>query len=161
MRRWPVELWKMLTRVSIGYMFVSGAVGKIANLGRFRDDFAAWGAPLPSISAPVTAWVELIAGVMLIVGLLTWMAALALSAIMAGAIWLSVVPGLAGQSTAEFFSNFFYSPEWLLLLVLGAVAWVGAGTLSCDNRLRHANLLVAGHKWNFADPRGLSSAVGA
>lgn len=129
--------WLLVARVSVGLMFANSGWGKIAAPDRFRADFEAWSVPLPSLAAPATAWAELILGTLLLAGLLTRVAAAGLGLTMVGALWFSVAPGVAEKSTTTFgfLGNFFYAPEWLLILVSAAIALVGAGRFSVDAAL--------------------------
>ncbi|CAM4195681.1 DoxX family protein [Nocardia ninae] len=133
------DIWLLCCRISVGLMFLIGAVKKVTDLDWFRDEFVALGAPFPHLTAPVTAWIELVGGALLILGAFTRVAAAALAATMVGALWLSVIPAI-GKNFHTFpdrVSNFFYAPEWLLLLILALLVSMGAGRASVDSR-RHA-----------------------
>jgi putative oxidoreductase len=131
------DLWLLVARASIGVMFFISGWGKAANPKKFAADFAAWGIPEPDLASTVTAWAELILGALLVLGLLARLAAAGLAITMAGAIFYSVWPTAMGASTTPtgFVSQFFYSPEWLLLLVLLAVAGAGPGRFALDEPL--------------------------
>ena len=47
-------------RLTIGFMFFSGAVGKLGDLGKFTAMFVSLGIPAAQILAPVTAVVKLL-----------------------------------------------------------------------------------------------------
>ena len=113
-------------------MFFLSGWGKVANPQKFAADFAAWGIPEPDLASTVTAWVELVLGALLVLGLLTRLAAAGLAVTMLGAIYYSVWPAAVEASTTipGFLSQFFYSPEWLLLLVLLALAGAGPGPVA-------------------------------
>ncbi|MEC4614797.1 DoxX family protein [Tsukamurella tyrosinosolvens] len=128
------DLWLLVARASVGVMFFLSGWGKVANPKRFAADFAAWGIPEPDLASTVTAWAELVLGALLVLGLLTRFAAAGLAVTMLGAIYYSVWPAAVEASTTipGFLSQFFYSPEWLLLLVLLALAGAGPGRFALD-----------------------------
>lgn len=128
------DIWLLVARASVGVMFFLSGWGKVANPKRFAADFAAWGIPEPDLASTVTAWAELVLGALLVLGLLTRFAAAGLAVTMVGAIYYSVWPAATEASTTVtgFLSRFFYSPEWLLLLVLLALAGAGPGRFALD-----------------------------
>ena len=127
----------LLTRLTVGFMFANSGWGKIANLESFVNEFAEWGIPAPSVTAPAAAWAELIAGALLMIGLATRLAALAMAAVMAGALFIVVAPPIVEEASTltGVGSNLFYAPEWLLLLIFITLAATGAGTWSVDRIL--------------------------
>ncbi|WP_019202113.1 DoxX family protein [Tsukamurella sp. 1534] len=128
------DLWLVVARASVGVMFFLSGWGKAANPKKFAADFAGWGIPEPDLASTATAWAELILGALLVLGLLTRIAAAGLAVTMAGAIFYSVWPAAMEASTTPtgFLSQFFYSPEWLLLLVLLALVGAGPGRFALD-----------------------------
>jgi putative oxidoreductase len=124
-------------RLSIGFMFFSGAVGKLGDLGKFTAMFNGLGIPGAPVVAPAVAIVELVGGVALMLGLATRATSLVLALDMAGALMTDIGPGLAEKyaSVWSFLSNLFYSPEWLLTGVLLFFVCVGAGSASLDARI--------------------------
>ena len=56
-------LANLLLRLSIGFMFFSGAVGKLADLGKFTVMFNGLGIPGAPVVAPAVAIIELVGGV--------------------------------------------------------------------------------------------------
>ncbi|GGM40821.1 hypothetical protein GCM10012275_09700 [Longimycelium tulufanense] len=124
----------LVLRVSIGFMFASGAVGKLADLAAFTRLFEQLGVPQASWAAPVVALIELVGGLGLMAGAATRLSALALAAIMIGATLTAVAPPLHDKypTTWDFLSNLFYSPEWLLACLLAWLVCAGAGKASVD-----------------------------
>lgn len=124
----------LIARVSVGFMFASGAVRKVQEPEWFASTFVSAGIPFPELLSVVTAWTELILGVTLILGVLTRVSAVVLAAVMVGAAVTEIVPALLAQypQPVRFFSNFFYSAEWLLILLLLFVALLGAGRIAGD-----------------------------
>jgi putative oxidoreductase len=127
-------------RLTIGFMFFSGAVGKLGDLDKFTTMFVGLGIPAAQVLAPVTAAVELDGGATLMLGLATRLVSLALAGIMVGALITDIGPHLAQKFPAlwGFFSNLFYAPEWLLVGLLLWLVCVGAGKASLDTLIaRH------------------------
>jgi hypothetical protein len=56
-------------RVTVGFMFFSGALGKLDDLGKFTAMFVRLGIPAAQVLAPVMAVVELVGGAALMPGL--------------------------------------------------------------------------------------------
>lgn len=121
-------------RLTVGFMFFSGAVGKLGDLGKFTAMFVSLGIPAAQLLAPVTAVVELVGGAALMLGLGTRLVSLVLAGNMVGALITDVGPNLAQKFPAlwGFFSNLFYAPEWLLVGLLLWLLCVGAGKVSLD-----------------------------
>lgn len=124
----------LMLRLTVGFMFFSGAVGKLGDLGKFTAMFAGLGIPAPQVLAPFTAVVELVGGAALMLGLGTRLVSLVLGGDMVGAMITEIGPDLAQKYPAlwDFLSNLFYSPEWLLLGLLLWLLCVGAGKASLD-----------------------------
>jgi putative oxidoreductase len=121
-------------RLTVGFMFFSGAVGKLGDLGKFTAMFVSLGIPAAQVLAPVTAVVELVGGAALMLGLGTRPVSLVLAGDMVGALITDIGPSLAQKFPApwDFFSNLFYAPEWLLVGLLLWLLCVGAGKASLD-----------------------------
>ncbi|MFD6517945.1 DoxX family protein [Rhodococcus sp. NPDC060176] len=132
------DTWILLARSTLGIMFSTSGWGKIANPEKFNTDFQNWGVPLSDISAPATAWAELVLGTLLTVGVLTRIAAIGLTATMIGAITYATFPSILNTTSTAFgfMSSFFYSSEWLLTLILTTIIYTGAGQISIDRALR-------------------------
>jgi putative oxidoreductase len=127
-------------RLTIGFMFFSGAVGKLGDLDKFTATFVGLGIPAAQVLAPITAMVELVGGAALMLGLATRLVSLVLAGNMVGALITDIGPNLAQKFPAlwGFFSNLFYAPEWLLVGLLLWLLCVGAGKASLDTLLaRH------------------------
>jgi len=129
--RW---LPNLLLRLTVGFMFFSGALGKLADLGKFTAMFGSLGIPAAQVLAPVTALVELVGGAALMLGLGTRLASVVLAGDMVGALITDIGPNLAQKYRApwDFLSNLFYAPEWLLVGLLLWLLCVGAGSASLD-----------------------------
>lgn len=68
----------LLVRLFVGYFFLETGLGKIANLAALAERFQEWGIPAPALNAAVSAYTEVIGGALLILGLLTRLAAIPL-----------------------------------------------------------------------------------
>ncbi|RJQ79781.1 DoxX family protein [Pseudonocardiaceae bacterium YIM PH 21723] len=117
----------LVLRVTVGFMFFSGAFGKLSDTAKFAANLAEYGVPFSHVTAPVLAVVELVGGLFLALGLFTRTTALVLAAVMVGALLSPIAPGLWAKhpNVWYFLSNLFYSSEWLLLGILAWVACVG------------------------------------
>ncbi len=124
----------LVLRVTVGFMFFSGAVTKLGDLGRFTAMFVRLGIPAAQVVAPGTAMVELVGGAALMLGLGTRLVSLVLAGDMVGALITDIGPNLAQKYPAvwNFLSNLFYSSEWLLVVLLLWLVCVGAGKASLD-----------------------------
>jgi putative oxidoreductase len=131
---WLADLF---VRLSIGFMFFTGAVGKLGDLSKFTATFHGLGIPGAPVVAPAVAIIELIGGVALMLGLATRAVSLVLALDMVGALLTDIGPGLAEKyaSVWSFLSNLFYSSEWLLAGLLLFLVCIGAGPASLDARI--------------------------
>ena len=130
-------LANLFVRLSVGFMFFSGAVGKVGDLGKFTAMFEGLGIPGAPVVAPAVAIVELVGGVALMLGLATRAVSLVLALDMIGALVTDIGPSLAEKyaSVWSFLSNLFYSSEWLLVGLLLFLVCTGAGFASLDARI--------------------------
>ena len=87
------DLAPLLGRVMLGLLFVMAGYGKITGFDGYVDSVAAKGVPLPEIAMVIVIIVELVGGLMLVAGLKSRWAALAL--------FLLIIP-----------VNYFYHPFW-------------------------------------------------
>ena len=124
----------LLLRVSVGFMFFSGALGKFGNIDKFTAMFNGLGIPAAGIAAPAVAAVELVGGLALMLGQATRPVSLVLALDMVGALLTDVGPGIAEKHPHgwDFLSNLFYSSEWLLIGLLSWLVCLGAGRASLD-----------------------------
>jgi putative oxidoreductase len=119
----------LMTRVTVGLVFVESGWGKLHHLERVTEYFTSLGIPFPALQAPFVAGVEVIGGAMLLVGLASRWAAIPLIATMVVAIMTAKMADITGLTDIFGFSEFLY----IVLLV-----WVlifGSGFLSLDRIL--------------------------
>ncbi len=118
----------LLGRILIALLFIPAGWGKVSGFAGTAGYIASKGLPLPEVGAAIAIVVELIGGVMLLVGFKTrWAAA---------ALFLFLIP------TSVFFHPFWADPSqatsfWKNIAIMGGVLYVwafGAGRLSVDRQ---------------------------
>lgn len=115
-----------IVRVVTGAFFVSTSTGKFFDYSKEVDDFRGFDVPWPDVAVPVVGVVELVGGLLLIIGLLMRPAALALAGDMVGAL------ATAGRVEGGSF-HLVFPP--ILLVAMVFLVWAGPGKLSIDARL--------------------------
>lgn len=77
----------LVLRVVLGGLFIWHGIDKFdTGISMIEDMFSMWGVPVPELTAPLTAIVEIVAGAMLVLGFGTRIAAMALSVVSVGAL---------------------------------------------------------------------------
>jgi putative oxidoreductase len=117
----------LVLRLLSGGVFVVFGIGKFVNHASELASFKSYGLPAPEIFVVVIGLVELVGGLLLIIGVLTRPAALVLAGDMIGAI---VVSGIA---KGELISLTLAPAELVAMLVL---LWTGTGATSLRPRHR-------------------------
>ena len=115
-----------IARVAAGAVFVSQSFGKLFDYSNEVHDFRRYEVPWPEVALPAVGVLELVGGVLLVVGVLTRPAALALALNMVGAI------ATAGRVEGGTF-NLVVAP--LMLAAMLFVLWAGPGRWSVDEHL--------------------------
>jgi putative oxidoreductase len=126
----------LLVRLMVGWVFLSEGIQKFlfpAALGVGR--FIKIGIPAPQFSAPFVGVVEIVCGSLLMLGLLTRLAALPLLIDISVAILTTKIPMLAKSG----FWAAMHEARTDYCMWLGSlfILMVGAGSLSLDARLSH------------------------
>ncbi|PZG38891.1 hypothetical protein C1I98_23970 [Spongiactinospora gelatinilytica] len=87
MRRWLYDIAALIARLIVGVIFMAHGLQKIraGGVGPTAAGFAEMGIPMPQVAAGLTMAVELIGGALLILGLITPLAALLLAVVCAAA----------------------------------------------------------------------------
>lgn len=125
----------LLIRFAIGGVFLSEGIQKFLfpeDLGFGR--FAKIGIPVPGFTAPFVGFVEVVCGLLLVIGMFTRLATIPLLADMAVAIWKTKLPILAKSG----FWAMAHEARVDYTMVLGCIflLMVGAGSLSVDQLLQ-------------------------
>jgi putative oxidoreductase len=116
-----------LLRIVAGAFFVSVSVGKFVDHAQEAMDFDRYGVPVPDVAVYAVGVIEVVGGLLLVVGLLTRPAAGLLALTMIGAI------STAGRVDG---GSFHLGVAPTLLVVMLVLLWTGAGRPSLDHRLR-------------------------
>jgi len=124
------DLGLLLSRLTIGVVFVQAGWGKFNNLDRTIGYFDSIGIPMASLQAPFAAGAELICGALVLVGFLTRLAAIPPVIVMIVAILtahrseISGLPDLLGLSPFSYLVMYFIHVGF------------GAGRFSVDRALK-------------------------
>ncbi|MCQ8102953.1 DoxX family protein [Methylomonas sp. SURF-2] len=138
------DAWIILIRLSVGLVFFPEGMQKLMfpdALGAGR--FAKIGIPYPDIMGPCVGWVELICGLMILLGFATRRAALPLIVVMIVAIISTKIPILLGHDwwifhVRELKSYGFWSmlhesrTDWAMLMGCLFLLLAGGGRWSLD-----------------------------
>jgi putative oxidoreductase len=116
----------LAVRLSLGAVFVGTGWGKLHNLGQVTSFFTELGIPFPAAQAALVSGIELIGGVLILLGLFTRAAVLPLIGTMVVAILTAKRPEIDGIRTLLAFDESTYLAGFLWLFV------AGAGTASLD-----------------------------
>lgn len=120
----------LLLRLLFGGLFAETGWGKLANLERTAAFFESLSLPAPGVMAALAGGTELLGGLLLLVGLGTRFAALALSGVMITALVTAHAPE-AFASPADFLAQ-APAPYLVASLILFAF---GGGRVALDARL--------------------------
>jgi putative oxidoreductase len=107
-------------RLSLGAVFLGTGWGKLHNLGQVTGFFTELGIPFPAAQAAFVSGVELVGGTLILLGLLTRVAALPLMGTMVVAILTAKRPEIDGIRSLLAFEEFTYLAGFLWLFVAGA-----------------------------------------
>ncbi len=119
----------LVARVTLGVLFASTGWGKVHDLDKVTGFFFELGIPLPHLNAVMVSWVELIGGPLLLLGLVTRLAAVPLLASMAVAILT------AQREQVHGLPDLFGLVEWTYLALLLWLVLAGPGRASLDHHL--------------------------
>ena len=124
----------ILIRVMVGWVFLSEGIQKFLfpsalGVGRFEKI----GIPVPNFSAPFVGLVEIVCGLLLIIGLLTRLASIPLVINISVAIATTKIPMLVKSG----FWNMMHEARTDFCMLLGLIFLliVGGGAMSVDLRL--------------------------
>ncbi len=119
----------LLARLAVGLIFTRSGWGKLHNLERVTKFFTSLGIPAPGLNAGMVGTIELVCGALLVVGLLTRLAAVPLIPTMVVALLTAKREDIAGVG------DLFGSQEWLFIVLLLWLAVAGGGAVSIDRIL--------------------------
>lgn len=122
----------LVLRVVLGGLFVWHGIDKFdAGISMVEGMFRSWGVPAPSLTAPLAALIEIVAGAALILGVMTRASAMLLSLVMVGAIvYVKADLGIISSEPMP-------GAELDLALLAGLVSLMvtGPGLASLDERI--------------------------
>lgn len=116
----------LLARITVGVVFFQSGLGKVNNLERVTGYFASLGLPAPAFQAMLVGWSELIAGLLLILGLATRLATIPLTIIMIVAIRTALSEDVTD------FSSLAGATEYLYIVLMVWLMVAGPGKVALD-----------------------------
>jgi putative oxidoreductase len=119
----------LLVRLFVGYFFFETGWAKIGNLDAMAERFTGWGIPFPVFSATLSAYTELIGGALVMLGLMTRLAAIPLGFNMVVAILVVNINRVSGLD------EFVELSEPLYALLFLWLVFAGPGRASLDHLL--------------------------
>ena len=129
----------LAARLVLGVVFIQSGWGKLNDLSGTTEHFAGWHIPLPHFNAVLASCTEFFGGCLILVGLLTRVAAVPLIIVMIVAI------ASAKWSHLEDWTDFFGWDEVAYIVLFLWLGVRGAGKLSLDYLIgRRIGLLVDG-----------------
>ncbi len=117
----------LVLRVVLGVTFAVTGWGKLGNLEAVTRYFDSLGIPAANVQAPMVAALELVGGVLILVGLGTRVVSLLLACVMAVALYTAIWPNAAGVR------ELLGSIEAAYLAAFLYLAAHGAGAASVDH----------------------------
>lgn len=124
--------WAAPVRWVSGAIFVAFGIGKFSDHAHEVGSFASYGLPSPDAFVYLIGVLEIVGGLLLIAGLLTRLAALALAGNMLGALAVS------GVGEGEVLPSLTLAPALLAAMVF--LLWVGPGGHAIDGRVLRVRL---------------------
>ncbi len=112
-------LGPLTVRVVFGYFWLETGIAKVHNLEGFTMRFMGWGIPYPAFSAGLSAWTELLGGLLLMLGLFTRLVCIPMLINMAVAVTLVVSSNLMGLDDYVEADEVVYSLIFFWLLIAG------------------------------------------
>lgn len=125
-------LGPLTMRLVFGYFWLETGIGKVHNLDGFIQRFIGWGIPFPAFSATLSAWTELIGGLLIMLGLFTRLVCIPMIINMFVAVTLVVSSNLMGLDDYVEADEVVYSLIFFWLLI------AGPGKASLDTWLARA-----------------------
>ncbi|SRR6266496_1604720 len=125
----------LVARVVVGLLFFLSGRGKLfvpERREQMRQTLIEAHVPFPELNALFVSTVEFVFGILLIFGAITPLACVMLSGVMVVAIATTAIRNIKATSPLGWFSEFFYLPEVLCLVILVWLFFSGPGWLSVD-----------------------------
>lgn len=114
----------LFVRIYWGWQFAQTGWGKVQHIHRVIGYFGSLGVPAPGVTAPFVSWVEVVGGILLILGLASHITGLVLAVDMFMAYWIadraalhSVISDPGKFYAADPFTFFFAA---LIIFIFGA-----------------------------------------
>jgi putative oxidoreductase len=117
----------LAARIVVGWVFLWSGWTKLNQLPRMIDNFRDWGIPAPEFFTPLASGIELMGGVLLLIGLLTRFAAVPMMIVMTVAV---VSAKWADVDSLETFLGF---DEVAYFVMFAWLAIAGPGPVSVDH----------------------------
>ena len=134
---WPARvapyfswLGPLFARLVVGWVFLWSGWTKLHNLPKMIENFKDWGIPAPEFFTPFVSSIEFFGGLMLLLGLLTRIAAVPLAIVMLVAIASAKWAQVDSLETLLGFEEVAY------LALFGWLAIAGPGPISLDHLLQ-------------------------
>ncbi|WP_230474923.1 DoxX family protein [Dyella monticola] len=127
--RW---LGPLVVRLVFGYFWLETGIAKVHNLDGFTQRFVGWGIPYPSFSAALSAWTELLGGLLLMLGLFTRLVTIPMIINMIVAVTLVVSTNLMGLD------DYVEADEVVYTLIFVWFLIAGPGKISLDTLVARA-----------------------
>jgi putative oxidoreductase len=109
----------LVVRVVFGYFWLETGMAKVHNLDGFTQRFVGWHIPYPAFNAALSAWTELIGGLLILLGLFTRLICIPMIINMAVAVALVVSANLTSLDDYVEADEIVYSLIFFWLLVAG------------------------------------------
>ena len=117
----------LAVRIVVGWVFLWSGWTKLHILERMIENFRSWGIPAPEFFTPLASGIELVGGVLLLIGLLTRFAAVPMMIVMVVAI---ISAKWADVDSLETFLGF---DEVAYFVMFAWLAIAGPGPVSVDH----------------------------
>lgn len=117
---------ELISRLTIGLVFIESGWGKLHNLPKVVEFFESLNIPYANLQAPFVGTLELVAGALILFGLMTRLSSLTLIPIMAVAL------ATAKRDDITDLSSLFGLSEFLYIVILVWLSIYGSEFLSVD-----------------------------
>ena len=125
----------LLARVAVGLLFFLSGRSKLfvpQRREQMRQQLTEAHVPFPEFNAVFVSTIEVVCGLLLVLGALTPLACALLACVMITAITTTAIRNVKASSPLNWLSEFLYLPEVLYLVILIWLFFSGPGWLSVD-----------------------------